>query len=171
MFPMTITLNTPAQLNAVLLALRPDLEAQDFRDPEVGAAYVEAKERVAAVPISDEINPQFAAAVKAARKAEAEAAAGKSTPATSGKGAPAADTKPTAEADKADAPETKAGSSAAEATTYDQVKKAILDVSKTKGREAAIALLGKFGAAKGPDLQEKPETFGPFVRAAAELLS
>lgn len=147
MFPMTITLSTPAQLNAVLLALQPDLEARDFKSPEVGAAYVEAKARV-------EAN------VKAAK----ESPAGKS-------GAATVDSKPTAEGGKVDAPETKVESSAAEATTYDQVKKAILEVSKVKGREAAIALLGKFGAAKGPDLQDKPDTFGPFVKAATELLS
>lgn len=51
-------------------------------------------------------------------------------------------------------------------TTYEDVKRAILEVSKAKGRDAAIKVLAQFGATKGPDLQSKPETFGPFVAAA-----
>lgn len=172
MFPMTITLNTPAQLNAVLAALQPDLQASDFKDPAVGAAYEEAKERVR---VNEEINPTFGAAVKAAREADAKAAAGKS-------GAATADTAPSAAADKtlaaaalakkdAETASELAGGDGTPATSYEDVKKAILEVSKVKGRDAAIKLLGKFGAEKGPDLQAKPETFAPFVKAAKEMLS
>jgi membrane protein involved in colicin uptake len=172
MFPMTITLTTPAQLNAVLLALQPNLQASDFKSPVVGAAYEEAKERVR---INEEINPTFGAAVKAAREAEAKAAAGKSGAATADTAPSAAEGKTPAAAAlaKKDA-ETAAelgADAAAPATTYEDVKKAILEVSKVKGRDAAIKLLGKFGAEKGPDLQSKPETFSKFVAAAKELLS
>lgn len=55
---------------------------------------------------------------------------------------------------------------AGDTTTYDDVKRAILEVSKAKGRDAAIKVLAQFGATKGPDLQSKPETFGPFIAAA-----
>ncbi len=92
-------------------------------------------------------------------------------------GAVTAPTAPTAEAvvskpaadvpalkDEAEAP------AAVHTTTYDDVKRAILDVSKAKGRDAAIAVLAQFGATKGPDLQAKPETFGPFVAAAKAVI-
>lgn len=55
-------------------------------------------------------------------------------------------------------------------TTYEDVKRAILDVSKAKGRDAAIKVLAQFGATKGPDLQAKPETFGLFVAAAKAVI-
>lgn len=53
--------------------------------------------------------------------------------------------------------------------SYEDVKKQILEVSKTKGRDAAVQLLGQFGAAKGPDL--KPEQFGSFLEAARKVLA
>ena len=153
MFPMTVTINNAKQLNAVLAALQPDLEASDFKDPVVGAAYVEARDKVTA---------NEATAKKETPKA------GKPSP------APAADSSRTAEAEKpvAAAPSPKAESSAPaaeKAPTYDEVKKLILEVSKTKGRDAAIALLKGFGAASGPEL--KPEQFPAFVVKAKATLS
>lgn len=56
------------------------------------------------------------------------------------------------------------------APTYEDVKRAILEVSKAKGRDAALKVLAQFGAAKGPDLQSKPETFGPFIAAATAVI-
>jgi hypothetical protein len=82
--------------------------------------------------------------------------------------APTAPTSPTAEAAPAAAPATTA---AASEPTYDDVKRAIIDVSKAKGRDAAVALLAEFKATKGPDLQGTPEKFAPFVARAAELLA
>lgn len=51
-----------------------------------------------------------------------------------------------------------------EGVTYDQVKDAILALSKAKGRDAVVKLLTQFGAAKGPDL--KPEQYAEFHKAA-----
>lgn len=48
--------------------------------------------------------------------------------------------------------------------TYDDVKVAILKLSNVKGRDAVLALLKPFGAAKGPEL--KPEQFAEFVAQA-----
>lgn len=156
MFPMTITVHNAAQLNAVLHAMQPDLEASDFKHPEVGTAYEEAKARVEANKAQPAGKP----------KAEKTAAA---------KTEPAAPTSPTAEAAQtsaADAPAKKDEPSApaAETVTYDHVKAAILDMSKVKGREAALKLLAQFGAEKGPDLQKTPEKFGEFIAAAKKLL-
>lgn len=47
---------------------------------------------------------------------------------------------------------------------YETVKKAIVKMTGTKGRDAVVALLQTFGASKGPDL--KPEQFAEFITAA-----
>jgi hypothetical protein len=81
--------------------------------------------------------------------------------------APTAPTSPTAEAAPAVAPETTAPETSA--PTYDDVKRAIIDVSKAKNYDGALALLKEFGVTKGPDL--KPEQYGAVVARAAELLA
>jgi len=85
--------------------------------------------------------------------------------------APTAPTPPTVAAEPAAAPATKAEPSEPAALTYDDVKRAIIEVSKAKGRDAAVALLAEFGATKGPDLQATPEKFAPFVARATEILA
>ena len=161
MFPMTITVHNASQLNAVLQAMQPDLEASDFKSPAVGAAYEEAKAKV-------EANKAAAGKPKAEKTATA-------------KTEPAAPTSPTAEAGTSPAADALAKKDAKTASelgvegevatvTYDHVKAAILDVSKAKGREAALKLLAQFDAEKGPDLQKTPEKFGDFIAAAKKLL-
>ena len=146
MFPMTITVHTAAQLNAVLHAMQPDLDAGDFKDPIVDKAYVEVAQRVAD-----------------AKPAPA--------PAT-GKPATTADTARTAAEAKADAPAPKVESSGqpSPVATYDDVKRAILELSKKKGRDAAVKVLSEFGVASGPELQKTPEKFGAFVESAKVAL-
>ena len=56
----------------------------------------------------------------------------------------------------------------APAVDYNQVKTAVMAVSKAKGREAAVALLGEFDAKVGGDLAE--DQWGPFLARAAEVL-
>lgn len=56
----------------------------------------------------------------------------------------------------------------APAVDYNQVKTAVMAVSKAKGRDAAVALLGEFDAKVGGDLTE--EQWGPFLARAAEVL-
>ncbi len=56
----------------------------------------------------------------------------------------------------------------APAVDYNQVKTAVMAVSKAKGREAAVELLGEFDAKVGGDLTE--EQWGPFLARAAEVL-
>jgi len=57
----------------------------------------------------------------------------------------------------------------APAVDYTQVKAAVMAVSKAKGRDAAVALLGEFDALVGGDLTE--EEWGPFLARAAEVLA
>jgi len=55
------------------------------------------------------------------------------------------------------------------AADYAQVKTAVMAVSKAKGREAAVELLGEFNAKVGGDLTE--DQWGPFLARAAEVLA
>ena len=48
--------------------------------------------------------------------------------------------------------------------TYDEVKAVIVKMSGAKGRDQVLAVLGQFGAARGPDL--KPEQFADFIAQA-----
>lgn len=149
MFPITLTIHNPGQLHAVMAALQ-----LAENEPRTGGQVGRA-----------ETKPETAK--------DAAAPAGK----PSAKGATA---QPTAAADKTPAADALAKKDAdtlgvesetAAAVTYEDVKKAILEVSKQKGRDAALKLLGEFGAEKGPDLQKTPEKFGPFVARAKALLS
>lgn len=157
MFPMTITVHNASQLNAVLQAMQPDLQATDFASPIVGAAYEEAQAKVEANKAQSVGKP----------KAEKTAAAKEdgtccpTSPTVAAAATPAAD---------AHAKKDEPSASAGEVVTYDQVKAAILDVSKVKGREGALKLLAQFGAEKGPDLQKTPEKFGDFIAAAKKLV-
>lgn len=54
------------------------------------------------------------------------------------------------------------------AADYAQVKAAVMKVSTAKGRQAAVDLLGEFGAKVGGDLTETQ--WGPFLARAAEVL-
>ena len=54
----------------------------------------------------------------------------------------------------------------AELVDYSAIKKAITDLSTSRGREAAVALLAQFGATKGTDLN--PAQYGDFVASAIQ---
>lgn len=72
------------------------------------------------------------------------------------------ETKPAAAAEK---PASKAQTSADEAVsvTYQDAAKAIQDLAKTKGRDAAIAVLANFNASKLPEVKESD--FAAVVKA------
>lgn len=50
-----------------------------------------------------------------------------------------------------------------DAPTYQNASDAVTKLARTKGRDAAVAVLGKFGAAKLPDV--KPEQFAAIIAA------
>lgn len=91
-------------------------------------------------------------------EADAETAAPAKTAA-----APASSTAASAEAQPQ-------ASTAADAPTasYQDAATAITKLSRTKGRDVAVALLGKFGAAKLPDV--KPEQFAAVIAACDEAM-
>lgn len=57
---------------------------------------------------------------------------------------------------------------AAQAVTYDDVKKAVLDVSHDRGRDAAVALLAGFGLKNAQEA--KPEQWAEIMAAAKALV-
>lgn len=148
MFPITMTIHTPAQLNAVLAAL--------------GAA---------GVPVAEAPAPAAAQTNDAALTVK-DTKPGKSTPAATP--AATAHSQPTASAGAAGAaekntsqpePQTSTAqaagaSSAAEPVTYEQVGRAITDMVK-KDRQRVVDTLAKHGVKKGPEL--KPEQYAAFL--------
>ena len=76
---------------------------------------------------------------------------------------PAADEQPeAAQADPpASAPAVEAGPE--EDVSYDDVKRAVLDLAKTRGRDAAVEVLESFGVSKATEL--KPEQYAAALKA------
>ena len=54
---------------------------------------------------------------------------------------------------------------AAAGVTYEQAAKAVTELAKAKGRDAAVEVLGQFGAKKLPDV--KPEHYADLMAACA----
>lgn len=112
---------------------------------------------------------ELIATIKAQVYAEA------SQPATT-KPAPAkAEPKPKAEPKSApepaveDTPESHATPADPETlVTLDEIKAAVLKLAATKGRDAAVAVLQSFGAAKAPEL--KPEQYGDALTALNDAM-
>ncbi len=101
-------------------------------------------------------------------KPEKETAAKKTTAAAT---EAAASTQSTAEAGAGAAQEKKADNSeasdkAAEVPAYPSVVSAINKLAQGKGRDAAVAVLSKFGVTRGPEL--KPEQYAAVITACEE---
>lgn len=123
MFPMTVTISNPAQLNAVMVALGVAIAVPD---PEKAQAEV-AQNTASSKLISS-----------------AEAVVEKPAPAP-------------------EAPTPEAAGAADVAVTYQATADAVTKLARTKGREAAVAVLKTFGATKLPDV--KPEQFAAVIAA------
>lgn len=149
MFPMTITLNNPAQLNAVIAALNIAVEP-----PAPQAAVVK---EAAAAPAG---KPKATAAKTESAATTAPTAEAADAPAST----PSADTPQSSRT----TPAATASSAAAatEAVSYQETATAITKLSRVKGRDTAVALLAKFGAANLKEV--KPEQFAAVLAAANE---
>lgn len=137
MFPMTVTISNTAQLNAVMVALNVGVAEQAKPSPCVGHAVETAKEETKA---------------KTEKAAEVAKVADKPETLVQMTGNEAAQALHGHANRPADAP------------TYQDAAAAITKLSKTKGRDAAVAVLTAFGAAKLPDV--KPEQFADIIAAA-----
>jgi hypothetical protein len=148
MFPITVTITNPAQLNAVMAALNID---QMIGTPAADAGF--AKSPAEALANAEKR--------KAAKKEPAQATVAtngaSSTPEKTSSPADAAAQEPAAEVAPPSTP-------AAESVSYEDVKKAIIKLSQSKGRDAVVALLGEFNVNAGPAL--KPEQYAAFVAKA-----
>ena len=75
---------------------------------------------------------------------------------------------PKAEAQAAATTETAQATETADAPTYQATADAVTKLARTKGRDAAVAVLNEFGAAKLPDIQ--PNDFQKVIDACAEAM-
>ena len=161
MFPMTVTISNPAQLNAVMAALNVAGIESPKTSPCVGHAVETAKEEAKGKATTKKEAAKTE--VKDEPKAEAQAAAAtetvQATETTEQK--PEALTQMTAaEAEKALHGH---ANNPADAPTYQATADAVTKLARTKGRDAAVAVLNEFGAAKLPDV--KPEQFAAIIAA------
>ena len=159
MFPTTVTIHNVADLQKVMSVLYPTTAVVEITDKSR-----DVTKEVAAAPV------------------EKPAKTSKSTPAATQ--ASPAPTQPTAEVEQAAVPEKTADASsqpvesaapapqastaADPAVTYKEAAEAVTKLSRTKGRDAAIAVLKSFGADKLPDV--KPEDFAAVVAACQAAL-
>lgn len=155
MFPVTITISNPEQLAAVMAALN----VTGIEPPKTSPCTSHVVETV-----KEEAKGKATSAKKEAAKtepkAEAEATA---TAETAGQKPEALTQMAASEAVKAlhghaDRP--------TDAPTYQDAAAAITKLARAKGRDAAVAVLARFGAAKLPDV--KPEQFAAVIAACEE---
>ena len=150
MFPMTVTISNPAQLNAVMAALN----VGGIESPKTSLCVGHAAETA-----KEEAKGKATSTKKEAAKAEAATETIQATETTEQK--PEALTQMTAaEAEKALHGH---ANNPADAPTYQATADAVTKLARTKGRDAAVAVLNEFGAAKLPDV--KPEQFAAIIAA------
>lgn len=150
MFPMTVTINTAAELNAILAAINPDTAFPGTSDSrtiqQVDAEIKQANTKTAkAEQPKEEAKPEPKAEPAKEEKTEAmtQMNAAEATEALNG---------------HANRP--------VDAPTYQDVTAAINAVAKAKGRDAAVAVLAKFGVKRGPELT--PEQYADAIVACKE---
>ena len=168
MFPMTVTISNPAQLNAVMAALNVAGIESPKTSPCVGHAVETAKEEAKGKATTTKKEAAKTEA-KEEPKAEAQAAATSET-AQATETAQAAEQKPEALTQMTAAEAEKAlhghANNPPDAPTFQDTADAVTKLARPKGRDAAVAVLSKFGAGKLPDV--KPEQFAAVIAACEE---
>lgn len=159
MFPMTVTISNLAQLNAVMAALNVAGIESPKTSPCAGHAVETAKEEAKGKATSTK-KEAAKAEPKAEVKTESKAEAATET-------AQAAEQKPETLTQMTAGEAEKAlhghANNPADAPTYQDTADAITKLARTKGRDAAVAVLDEFGAARLPDV--KPEQFAAIIAA------
>lgn len=146
MFPVTITLHNPAQMNAVMAALGGQVPAAVSVPAQAEAPKTQKAETKKAEPKTSAATPEQAHTPEAQSSEQTSAAAGNSTTSSS-----------------------ESGGAEASAPTYQDAATAVTKLSRAKGREAAVGVLAQFEAAKLPDV--KPEQFAAVIAACEEALA
>jgi len=159
MFPMTVTISNPAQLNAVMAALNVGGIESLKTSPCVGHAAETTKEEAKGKATTAK---KEAAKTEAKEEPKAEAQAAGATETTQ-----AAEQKPETLTQMTAGEAEKAlhghANRPADAPTYQDTADAVTKLARTKGRDAAVAVLSGFGAGKLPDV--KPEQFAAVIAA------
>lgn len=155
MYPMTITLHDHNQLNAVMAALG---FVQPIEAPKADTKPAKNKKEPAQATVANNgaiDTPESSSPAAVAAQDHAPEAA---SPSASGA---ASVTQMTA----TEAVEALNGHAnrPADAPTYQDTADAVTKLARTKGRDAAVAVLSGFGAAKLPDV--KPEQFAAVIAA------
>ena len=159
MFPMTVTISNPAQLNAVMAALNVAGIESPKTSPCAGHAVETAKEEAKGKATTTK-KEAAKTEVKDEPKAEAQAAAATETTQAAEQKSETLTQMTAAEAEKALHGH---ANNPADAPTYQATADAVTKLARTKGRDAAVAVLNEFGAAKLPDV--KPEQFAAIIAA------
>lgn len=153
MFPMSITLHNPAQLNAVLAALNlgtaPAAEPSTAELVQIATARKEAAAAQVEKPTTAKTDKAHAPGQRTAEAVVADAPA-KTADAQASSTAASAEAKP------------QASTAATEPIAYATVAEAITEMVK-KNRDHVVATLAKFGAKKGPEV--KAEDYPAFMAA------
>jgi hypothetical protein len=137
MFPMTITISNPAQLNAVMAALN----VGGIELPKTTPVAETVKEEAKATKTEQKVGEKATADQKP--EALAQMTAGEAEKALHGH-----------------------ANNQAHAPTYQDTADAVTKLARAKGRDAAVAVLARFGAAKLPEV--KPEQFAAVIAACEE---
>ena len=166
MFPMTVTISNPAQLNAVMAALNVAGIESPKTSPCAGHAVETAKEEAKGKATSTK-KEAAKTEVKDEPKDEPKDGAQAAAATETAQATETAEQKPEALTQMTAAEAEKAlhghANNPADAPTYQATADAVTKLARTKGRDAAVAVLNEFGAAKLPDV--KPEQFAAIIAA------
>lgn len=143
MFPVTITVHNNDQLNAVLAAMA------------TGEALGTAKQ-----PVQTANKPK-----PTVEKPKVQ----EKTESPKGEAAQSSEPTQTVSDNSASSSTESEAASDTKAATYEDAKKAILNLSKAQGRQASVDALARFGAEKLPDLAQ--EEYGNLVSLVDEVLA
>lgn len=165
MFPMTVTISNPAQLNAVMAALNVGGIELPKTSPCTGHAAETAKEEAKGKTTAKKETAK--AEEKKPEAGAAQTAETQPSATTEGAESSTAEQKPEALTQMTAAEAEKAlhghANNPADAPTYQATADAVTKLARTKGRDAAVAVLNEFDAAKLPDV--KPEQFAAIIAA------
>jgi len=155
MFPVTITLQNTAQLNAVLAALA--LAPAAAAEPTTAQLVEIAQARAETIKATKEV-----AASTAGKSVKADPVRTQPTATEAAAGAPEKTADASAQSAGNAEAERQVSTAATDPIAYDTVGKAITEKAKTD-RAHVIATLEAFGVKKGPEL--KPAQYADFLKA------
>ncbi|CAH0445684.1 hypothetical protein LMG10661_01868 [Ralstonia syzygii subsp. syzygii] len=173
MFPVTVTIQNQAQLQAVMMALSVGNESRIPVSVEAAESVKDAAEKkpraTSAKTITATAHTPRTAEVGAADAPESKGE--NSAPVQAGdqeSGSPQVAAVQTAAEPATAGGNQSAAADDAEVPTYQATADAVTKLARVKGRDAAVAVLSKFSAVKLPDV--KPEQFAAVIAACNQAM-